>query len=69
MKKGETIDPFLLKLQEIRDHLTSVGSILDPKFMVRTTLNVDFHEWETSFQSILGKATLLGWEEMWVPLR
>ena len=39
MQKGEKIDPFLLKLQGICDELTSVGSALDPEFMVRTALN------------------------------
>ena len=39
MQKGEQIDPFLLRLQEIRDQLTSVGSTPDPEFMVRIALN------------------------------
>ena len=38
MQKGEEIDPFLLKLQVIRDQLTSMGSTPDPEFMVRTAL-------------------------------
>ena len=58
MQKGEEIDPFLLRLQGIRDQLISVGSSLDPKFMVRTALNAVYEEWETFFQSILGRATL-----------
>ena len=67
--KGEQIDPFLLRLQEIHDQLTSVGSTPDPEFMVRTALNVVSEEWETFVQSILGRATLPGWEEMWAALR
>jgi len=43
MKKGEEIDPFL-KLQEIWDQLTSVGSTPNPEFMVRTTLNAVFED-------------------------
>ena len=39
MQKGEEIDPFLLRLQGIQDQLTSVGSTLDPEFMIRTALN------------------------------
>lgn len=39
MQKGEDINPFLLKLQGIHDELTSVGSTLDPEFIVRTSLN------------------------------
>ena len=40
MQKGEEIAPFLLRLQGIRDQLTSVGSTPNPEFMVRTALNV-----------------------------
>jgi len=69
MQKGEHIDPFLLKLQEIRDQLTSMGSTPDLKFMVRTTLNAVSKEWETFVQSIFGRITLPGWEKMWAALR
>ena len=64
MQKGEKIDPFLLRLQEIRDQLTSVGSTPDPEFMVRTALNVVSEELEAFVQSLLGRATLPDWEEM-----
>ena len=37
--------------------------------MVRTTLNAVSEEWETFIQSILGRATLPSWEEMWAALR
>ena len=65
MQKGEQIDPFLLRLQEIHDLLTSVGSTLDLELMVRTALNAVSEEWETFVQSILGRTTLSRWEEMW----
>lgn len=58
MQKGEEIHPFLLKLQGIRDHITSMGSTLVPEFLVRTTMNAISEEWETFVQSILGKETL-----------
>lgn len=58
MQKGEEIDPFLLRLQGIRNQLTFVGSTPDPYFMVRTALNAISEEWETFVQSILGRATL-----------
>jgi len=60
MQKGEQIDSLLLRLQEIRYQLTSVGSIPDPGFMVRIALNAVSKEWETFVQSILGRATLPG---------
>lgn len=69
IQKGEEIDPFLLRLQRIGDQLTSVGSTPVPDFMVRTALNVVIEDWETFVQSILGKASLPSWEEMWAALR
>ena len=69
MQKGEKIDPSLLKLQEIHNQHTSVGSTPDIEFMVKTALNAVSKEWDTFVQSILGKATLPSWEEMWAALR
>lgn len=69
MQKGEEIDPFLLRLQGIQDQLTSVGSTLDPEFMIRTALNAVTEDWETFVQSILGRASLPSWEKMWAALR
>ena len=63
MQKGEEIDHFLLRLQGIRDQLTSVGSTPDLEFMVRT-LNAVTENWDIFVQSILGRATLPSWEEM-----
>jgi len=69
MKKGEQIDPFLGRLKEIRDQLTSIGAMPDPKLMVRTALNAVSEDWEVFVQSILGRAILPNWEEMWAALR
>ena len=68
MQKGEEIDPFLLRLQGIHDQLTSMGSTLDPEFMVRIALNVVTEDWETFVQSSLGRATLPSWDKMWATL-
>jgi len=68
MQKGEEIDPFLLRLQRIKDKLSFVGSTPDLEFMVRTALNAVTEDWEKFVQSILGKAILPSWEEMWVAL-
>ena len=58
MQKGEEIDPFLIRLQGIRDQLASVGATPDVGLMVRTTLNVVTKDWETFVQGILGRAAL-----------
>ena len=69
MQKGEQIDTFLGRLKEIRDQLTSIVATLDPELMVRTALNAVSEDWEVFVQSILGRATLPDWEEMWAALR
>ena len=63
-QKGERINHFLYRLKEIQDQLTSIGSTPDQELMVRTALNAVSEEWETFVQSILGRDTLPGWEEM-----
>jgi len=69
MQKGERIDHFLARLKEIRDQLTSIGAMPNQKLMVRTTLTTVFEEWETFIKSILGRANLPDWEELWAALR
>ena len=49
--------------------MNAIGATLDQELMVRTTLNVVSEEWEVFVQSILGRGTLLPWDEMWATLR
>ena len=51
MMKGEEIDPFLFRLQAIRDQLIGMGANPDEGLLVRTTLNVVSKEWETFVQA------------------
>lgn len=69
MQKGECIDPFLTKLQEIRDSLAVVGSTPQPTNMVGLTLNFVSEEWKVFVQSILGRERLPDWEGMWAALQ
>ena len=69
MKGGQLIDTFLEGLNEIRDQLTVVGATPDQELMVRTTPNTVSEELEVFVQSILGRGTLLPWDEMWAILR
>ena len=68
MMKGEEIDPFLFRLQAIRDQLIGMGANPDEGLLVRTALNVVSEEWETFVESILGRATLPSWVDMWAIL-
>ena len=69
MRKGEHIDLFMSRLQDIHDQLATVGSTPSPTTMVRLALNVVIDDWQVFFQIILGRATLPGWVEMWVSLQ
>ena len=69
MKKGQSIDTFLGGLNEIRHQLTAIGATPDQELMVRTALNVVLEDWEVCVQSILGRGTLLPWDEMWAAVR
>ena len=69
MMKGEEIDPFLFRLQVICDQLIGMGANPDEELLVRTALNVVSEEWETFVQSILGRAALPSWADMWAILR
>ena len=68
MMKGEEIDPFLFRLQAIRDQLIGMGANPSEGLLVRTALNAVSEEWETFVQSILGRAALPSWVDMWAIL-
>lgn len=40
----------------------------DEEMLVRTALNAFFEEWKTFLRSILGRANLPDWEELWAAL-
>ena len=69
MTKGEDIEHFLFRLQSIRDQLAATSATVDDVVIVRTTLNVVTDEWETFVQSILGRAGLPDWDNLWSILR
>ena len=65
MTKGEDMEHFLFRLQSIRDRLTAMGATVDDDVIVRTALNALTDEWETFVQSILGRADLPDWDNLW----
>ena len=46
-----------------------MGSTPQGSELVRLVLNSVSYEWQVFFQSIMGKATLLNWDEMWAALK
>ena len=49
--------------------MIAMGANPDEGLLVRTTLNAVSEKWETFVQSILGRATLPSWVDMWAILR
>lgn len=66
---GEGIDPFLTRIQEVLDQLSTVGATPQPSEFVRLTLNCVSEDWQVFVQSILGKDTLPGWDKIWADLQ
>ena len=69
MSEGAEGTCFLFRLQSIRDQLTATGAKVEDDVMVRTALNAVTYEWETFFQSILGRVDLPDWDSLWSVLR
>jgi len=59
MQKGEHVDPFLTKLKETHDELSSTGHTPQDSELVRLGLNSISDEWQAFVQSIVGRAALL----------
>ena len=68
MQKGEGIDPFLTRIQEVRDHFAAVGAAPQPSKLVRLALNSVLQDWQVFVQSILGRDTLPRWDKIWANL-
>lgn len=58
MQNEERVDPFLTRLQDVRDQLASVRSTPQPTKFVQLALNCISEEWQVFVQSIMGKEKL-----------
>ena len=58
MQKGEGIDLFLTKIQDIWDELAAIGEAPQDTQLVHLALNNVSKEWEIFIQGILGRDTL-----------
>ena len=63
------MDPFLTKLKETHDEMSTRGHTPQDLELVRLDLNFVLDEWQIFVQSILGRATLLNWDKMWAALK
>jgi len=59
----------LTRVQDVRDHLSEVGSAPEPTKFIRLDLNNVFEECQVSVQRILGREKLPDWDRMWADLQ
>jgi hypothetical protein len=65
MLKVESVTSYFGRFTLIRDELAAVGEIVDPDFMVRTTLN-SFSKPSGSFiRGIVAREVMPTWERLW----
>jgi len=63
------VDPFLTKLKETRDELFAAGHTPQDSELDRLAFNFVSDEWQIFVQSIMGRAALLNWDEMWAAVK
>jgi hypothetical protein len=61
----ETVTSYLGRFTQIRDELAAVGEIVDPDFMVRTTLNNFSKPWGSFVRGIVAREVMPTWERLW----
>lgn len=69
MHKCEGIDPFIIGIQEIWDHLAAVGEAPQDLELVCLALNSVFEDWEIFVQGILRRDALPRWNRIWSDLQ
>jgi hypothetical protein len=65
MLDSESFTSFLGGFTDIRDELAVVEEIVDPGFMVRTTLNNFSKPWGPFVQGIVAREVMPTWERIW----
>jgi hypothetical protein len=65
MLDSESVTSFLGRFTQIRDELAAVGEIVDPDFMVRTTLNNFTKPWGPFVRGIVAREVMPTWERLW----
>jgi hypothetical protein len=65
MLKNESITSYLGRYTQIRDELASVGEVVDPDSIVRTTLNNFNKPWGPFVRGIFAREIMHTWERPW----
>jgi hypothetical protein len=65
MLKTESVTSYLVRFTQIRDELAVVGEIVDPDFMVRTTLNNFTKPWVPFVRGVVARELMPTWERLW----
>jgi hypothetical protein len=61
----KTMTSYLGRFTQIRDELATVREIVDPEFLVRTTLNSFSKPWGSFVRGIVAREVMPTWERLW----
>ena len=65
MDKDETMATFFTKISHIRDHLTSIGVVVDEDDLIQTIIDGVPSSWETLLVVVNGKDVQPNFERVW----
>jgi hypothetical protein len=65
MLESESVTSYLGRFTQIRDELAAIEEIVDPNFLVRTTLNNVSKPWGSFVQGIVAREVMPTWERLW----
>jgi hypothetical protein len=65
MLDSESVTSYLDRFTQIRDKLAAVREIVDPDFLVRTSLNSFSKPWGSFVRGIVAREVMHTWERLW----
>jgi hypothetical protein len=65
MLNSESLTSYLGRFTQIQDELVALEEIVDPNFLVRTTLNNFSKPWGSFVRGIVAKEVMPSWERLW----
>jgi hypothetical protein len=65
MLDSKSVTSYLGIFTQIRDELAVVWEIVDPDFLVRTTLNRFSKPWDSFVRGIVAREVMPNWERLW----
>jgi hypothetical protein len=65
MNKGESVVPYLTRLEQVKDELATMGEVISYENLVRMALKGFTKDWEVFLKCIVGREKLPDWRKLW----